>query len=112
VASAVAGTCGQVSPRAARGRGVLSATLQIGAVNEMVEVEAGVAMVQRQNAAMGGPIAGARPQELPLNGRNVLELARLQGDKKTREDTRAKDEPGDASAPGGHVRSYFPEALD
>jgi len=96
---------------AARDRGVLSATLQIGAVNEMVEVEAGVAMVQRQNAAIGGPIAGARPQELPLNGRNVIELARLQGDKKTREDTRAKDEPGAASAPGGHVRSYFPEAL-
>jgi uncharacterized protein YfaS (alpha-2-macroglobulin family) len=96
---------------AARDRGVLSATLQIGAVNEMVEVEAGVALVQTQNAAIGGPIAGARPQALPLNGRNVTELAQLQDAKKTREGVRGKDESGAATAPGGHVRSYFPEAL-
>jgi hypothetical protein len=96
---------------AASDRGVLSAILQIGALNEMVEVEAGVAVVQTQNAAIGGLIVGARPQELPLNGRDVIELARLQGDKKTRQDARAKDEPSAANVPGGHVRSYFPEAL-
>jgi uncharacterized protein YfaS (alpha-2-macroglobulin family) len=95
---------------AARDRGVLSATLQIGAVNEMVEVEAGMAQVATMDAVIGGPA----PQALPLNGRNVTELAQLQGAKKTREQARAKDglgAPGAAAAPGGHVRSYFPEAL-
>jgi hypothetical protein len=95
---------------AARDRGVLSATLQIGAVNEMVEVETGMAQVATMDAVIGGPA----PQALPLNGRNFTELAQLQGAKKTREQARAKDGPGAtgaATAPGGHVRSYFPEAL-
>ena len=95
---------------AARDRGVLSATLQIGAVNETVEVEAGMAQV----ATMGAVIAGPVPQASPLNGRNFTQLAQLQDAKKTSEEARAKDGPGAtgaAAAPGGHVRSYFPEAL-
>jgi uncharacterized protein YfaS (alpha-2-macroglobulin family) len=95
---------------AARDRGVLSATLQIGAVNEVVEVEAGMAQVATMDAVIGG----AAPQVLPLNGRNLMQLAQLQGAKKTREEASAKDGPGAtgaAAAPGGHVRSYFPEAL-
>jgi len=99
----------------ARDRGVLSATLQVGQVSQVVEVTGaavGVAAeVATQDAVIGGPIAGARLQELPLNGRNVTGLAQLQGAKKAREDMRAKDESGAAGAPGGHVRSYFPEAL-
>jgi uncharacterized protein YfaS (alpha-2-macroglobulin family) len=94
---------------AARDRGVLAATLQIGAANEMVEVEAGMAQVAAMDSVIGGPVA----QALPLNGRNFTELAQL-GAKKTREEMRAKDGPGAtgaAAAPGGHVRSYFPEAL-
>jgi uncharacterized protein YfaS (alpha-2-macroglobulin family) len=92
---------------AARDRGVLSATLQIGAVNEMVEVEAGMAQVATMDAVIGGPA----PQALPLNARNFTELAQLQEAKKTREEARAKDGTGAAAATGGHVRSYFPEAL-
>ena len=91
----------------ARDRGVLSATLQVGAVNEMVEVEAGMAQVATTDAV----IAGAASRALPLNGRNVMELAQLQSAKKINEDVRAKDESGAAAAQGGHVRSYFPEAL-
>jgi uncharacterized protein YfaS (alpha-2-macroglobulin family) len=95
---------------AARDRGLLSATLQIGAANEMVEVAAGMARVETMDAAIAAPT----PQALPLNGRNFTELARLQDAKKTGEQARAKDElgaTGAASASGGHVRSYFPEAL-
>ncbi len=95
---------------AARDRGVLSATLQIGAVNETVEVEAGMAQVATMGAVIGGPV----PQAVPLNGRNFTQMAQLQDAKKTSEEERAKDGPGAtgaAAAPGGHVRSYFPEAL-
>jgi uncharacterized protein YfaS (alpha-2-macroglobulin family) len=92
---------------AARDRGVLFATLQIGAVNEIVEVEAGMAQVATMDAVIGGPA----PQALPLHGRNFTELAQLQDAKKTREGARAKAGLGAAAATGGHVRSYFPEAL-
>jgi uncharacterized protein YfaS (alpha-2-macroglobulin family) len=94
---------------AARDRSVLSATLQIGAVNEAVAVDAGA-----QVETMDGVIAGAIPQALPLNGRNFTDLAQFQGAKKTREQASAKDglgATGAAAAPGGHMRSYFPEAL-
>ncbi len=95
---------------AARDRGVLSAILQIGAVSEIVELEAGMAQVATMDAVIAGPV----PQALPSNGRNFKELAQLQGAEKTREEARAKDGPGAtgaAAASGGHVRSYFPEAL-
>jgi uncharacterized protein YfaS (alpha-2-macroglobulin family) len=85
----------------ARDRGVLSATLQVGQVNETVGVEAGVAQV----ATMDAVSTGAAAQVLKLNGRNVAEPTQLQGAQKTREDVKTKGEPG------GHVRSYFPEAL-
>jgi uncharacterized protein YfaS (alpha-2-macroglobulin family) len=94
----------------ARDRGVLTATLQVGTVNETVEVEAGAVQVMTMSAA----VAMASPRALPLNGRNVMEFAQLQDAKKTREESRAKDEPsstGPAAAQRGHVRSYFPEAL-
>ena len=97
-----------------RDRGVLSATLQVGAVNEMVEVAEAAAQMATMDAVIGGPVAGARLQDLPLNGRSVMERAQFQSAKKTKEDVRAKDESGAAgaaAAPGGHVRSYFPEAL-
>src|SRR6202167_2381977 len=99
---------------AARDRGVLSATLQIGAISEIVAVEAGMAQVATQVATMDAVIAEPAPQALRLNGRNFKELAQLQGAEKTREEARAKDEPGAtgaAATSGGHVRSYFPEAL-
>ena len=96
---------------AGRDRGVLSATLQVGAVSEVVEVGA---EVMAQVATMDAVIAEAAPQALALNGRNFTGLAQLQGAKKTREQATAKDglgATGAAAATGGHVRSYFPEAL-
>ena len=95
---------------AARDRGVLSATLQISAVTETVQVEAGAVQLATMDAAMGATIGGP-VRALPLNGRNFMQLAQVQGAKKTNEEASAKDESGSKSAPGAHVRSYFPEAL-
>ncbi len=92
---------------AARDRGVLSATLQIGAVNEVVEVAAGAAQVMTMDAVISD---AARPA-LAMNGRNITELVQLQSAKKTKEDAGAKGGPDASAALGGHVRSYFPEAL-
>ena len=91
----------------ARDRGVLSARLEVGLNNQVVEVAAEAAGVVTQEVA----IAAARPQELPLNGRNFSDLAQLQGARKASPDVRAKGESGAAAAPGGHIRTYFPEAL-
>ncbi len=87
---------------AARDRGILSATLQVGTVSETVEVTGQAIQVMANNAA----VTMVAPRA--LNGRNVMELSELQSVKKTGNEERAKDE---SSAPGGHVRSYFPEAL-
>ena len=86
----------------ARDRGILSATLQVGTVSETVEVTGQAIQVMANNAA----VTMVAPRA--LNGRNVMELSELQSVKKTGNEERAKDE---SSAPGGHVRSYFPEAL-
>ncbi len=94
---------------AARDRGVLSATLQVGAVTEAVQVEASVAQVATMDAAIGGPVPV--PHALSLNGRNFMQLAQVQGAKKAKEEIGTKDESGSSAAPGAHVRSYFPEAL-
>ncbi|MGB7330705.1 MAG: alpha-2-macroglobulin family protein, partial [Terriglobales bacterium] len=91
----------------ARDRGVLSTMLGVGQVSEMVTVEA-AGQVETLDAA----IAGARLQELPLNGRNESgSLTVVQGDKKMKDVLKANGESGSSAAPGGHVRSYFPEAL-
>ncbi|MGA3371000.1 MAG: MG2 domain-containing protein [Terracidiphilus sp.] len=99
-----------------RDRAILSVTLQIGAVTEMVAVQADALQVEAfapepwdKAAAIGAGvagnlIAGAKVRELPLNGENLVELKKgLSGrnDKAT----------GEASSPAAHVRSWFPEAL-
>jgi uncharacterized protein YfaS (alpha-2-macroglobulin family) len=92
----------------ARDRGVLSAKLEVGRTSEVVEVTgAAMAQVQTQDAA----IAGERIFAMPSNGRNFSDLAVVEADKKTRERVNANGESGPAAASGGHIRSYFPEAL-
>jgi uncharacterized protein YfaS (alpha-2-macroglobulin family) len=108
----------------ARDRAVLSATLSIGQSSEVVEVTAASPMIQTENGvlglavpgvpggAAGGVIGGmidrGRLQNLPLNGRNVTDLAVLEKKAAVNSATLAKDESG---SPAAHVRSYFPEAL-
>src|SRR5438128_2363788 len=54
-------------------------TLQVGAVNEQVKVEANAALVETQTTSVGTVIENQRIVELPLNGRNPVELIQLAG---------------------------------
>jgi len=53
-------------------------TLQAGAVTEQVEVTAVTPVVSAEDAALGGVVDQKKIVELPLNGRNYLQLALLQ----------------------------------
>ena len=52
--------------------------LQIGQVSQTVEVESIAPQVETVNPTLGGTVTGAPIQNLPLNGRNVLDLALTQ----------------------------------
>jgi carboxypeptidase family protein/TonB-dependent receptor-like protein len=49
--------------------------MKVGAISETVSVEAQAAQVETANPALGGTVTGATIQNLPLNGRNTLDLA-------------------------------------
>ena len=51
--------------------------LQVGEVTQSVEVSAQVALLQTENASLSQVVAARSVQELPLNGRNVLNLVAL-----------------------------------
>ncbi len=52
-------------------------TLEIGVVTEVVEVAAGAQMLQTSNTSVGTVIDNERIVELPINGRNYLNLVKL-----------------------------------
>lgn len=52
-------------------------TLEAGDVNETVTVTSDTVLVESTSSAIGSIVSGQEAVELPLNGRNVLELARL-----------------------------------
>lgn len=52
-------------------------TLEVGAVTETVEVVAGAQQLQTESTAVGTVIENQRIIELPLNGRNYLQLVKL-----------------------------------
>jgi hypothetical protein len=55
----------------------LDYTLQVGQVNESVEVQTAANLLQAENATVGTVIANASITELPLNGREYLNLVQL-----------------------------------
>jgi uncharacterized protein YfaS (alpha-2-macroglobulin family) len=77
---------------AARDRGVLSAVLNVGAVTQTVTVASAAPLLQTESAEVSA---------MALNGRNAAQLVAFK-------EGASKPE---ADAAGGHVRSYFPEAL-
>src|SRR5215831_2887945 len=52
-------------------------TLQVGQVTEVVEVMASAALLESQSSAVGNVISQQFVSELPLNGRNFVQLAIL-----------------------------------
>ena len=52
--------------------------LKVGAINEVVEVQSESAQVETVNPTIGGTVTGKPIQELPLNGRNTLDLGLTQ----------------------------------
>ncbi len=57
----------------------INVTLNVGAVSEQIQVEANAALVETQNTSVGTVIENQRILELPLNGRNPVELIQLAG---------------------------------
>lgn len=55
----------------------LTIALETGAVTETVNVSSDAPLIESASSALGVTINGRETVELPLNGRNVLELARL-----------------------------------
>ena len=56
----------------------VNAKLELGSSSEVVSVEASDIQVQTTTADVGAVIEGTQVRELPLNGRNFLELTQLQ----------------------------------
>ncbi|HVA63614.1 MAG TPA: carboxypeptidase regulatory-like domain-containing protein, partial [Terriglobales bacterium] len=52
--------------------------MKLGSASQSVTVEAAVSGVETENATIGATVTGSAIHDLPLNGRNVLDLARLQ----------------------------------
>src|SRR5262245_15822378 len=57
----------------------INLVLEVGQVTEQVEVQANAALVETRNAGIGQVVENARILELPLNGRQVVELISLAG---------------------------------
>ncbi len=51
--------------------------MKVGNVNETVNVSAGVVLLQTENASVGTVIESGKIVDLPLNGRNFIQLAQL-----------------------------------
>ena len=53
-------------------------TLTVGAVKDVVTVEGGASAVETENSTVGATVSGTAISELPLNGRNTLDLLATQ----------------------------------
>ena len=55
-----------------------NATLQIGQENQVIEVQAGTEEVNTEQASVQGVLSRQQIEDLPVNGRNFLDLAQLE----------------------------------
>jgi len=79
-------------------------TLAVGAVKDVVTVEGGASAVETENSTIGATVSGTAIGELPLNGRNTLDLLATQPGV-TPKDTDASRQAGSYSIGGGRSDS-------
>lgn len=72
----------------------LDITLKVGAVNETVEITAQSTLLNSETTDVGQVIDGKRIVEMPLNGRNYLQLAQLSAGVLPSGNSRTSDEGG------------------
>jgi outer membrane receptor protein involved in Fe transport len=56
----------------------IDVTLEVGSLKDVVTVEGGASAVETENATVGNTVSGTAVYELPLNGRNTLDLLSTQ----------------------------------
>jgi hypothetical protein len=64
-------------PLAVQQKATVNITLELGALAETVQVTANAQMVESSSSTLGGVVENQRIVDLPLNGRNILDLASL-----------------------------------
>ena len=79
-------------------------TLTVGAVKDVVTVEGGASAVETENSTIGATVSGVAISELPLNGRNTLDLLATQTGV-TPKDSDASRQAGSYSIGGGRSDS-------
>jgi hypothetical protein len=103
----------------ARDRAVLTATLSVGAVTQVVEVEAGGVVSGVPGGVPGGQMGGVIGG-IAVNGRdfalaapkNAVPMRVREAEIQTADSAiLVADNKGNSEAPAAHIRSYFPEAL-
>jgi len=58
---------------------VINPVMEVGQVSEQIEVKADASLVETRNAGVGQVVENARILDLPLNGRNIVDLIALSG---------------------------------
>src|SRR5260370_15061831 len=56
-------------------QGVINFSLQVGATTQQVTITIDIALVNTQDSTLGGTVNETKMAELPLNGRNYIDLA-------------------------------------
>jgi outer membrane receptor protein involved in Fe transport len=82
----------------------IDVALEMGALTDVVTVEGGASAVETQNATIGATVSGNAISELPLNGRNTLDLLATQPGV-TPKDNDATRQAGSYSIGGGRSDS-------
>ena len=76
----------------------------MGNVKDTVTVEGGVSAVETENATVGSTVNGNAIYELPLNGRNTLDLLATQPGARRKTPTRRARPAATRSAAGARTR--------
>ena len=58
---------------------VINPVLEVGQISEQVEVQANATLVETRSVGVGQVVENARILELPLNGRQIVDLIGLAG---------------------------------